>query len=578
MGGSKQKKNNKQKRKKLMEEEKPNKKKRNNISGAAPNQPQPSLASRLKKVRGTADSTPLPPEWSRNTSKSFLSPSDGSLFDSCKRECYRGFCWEDPHKLPPTLHVQFDQAFDALYEAGLFLHDAVQPGGKRLSRTFVSRTVIGNPGSTYRYLGLRLFSHPWSSTSNENDSTTTDGIQSLTSLGYTHECASALVTIRILNEQLKKRTQHMLQDEIAPHVELVGSADYSLSLINRMEPTSLKKDLKPDKDYGMGKTSVSWHKDSGLADFSSIAVYHSLRDTTNEESSDVRNPWKVAVRVADTTKQTTTPPLSVPLASGTLYYLLDDFNHKHEHTVVAGSNQLRYSSTHRVAREGRGTWHYIREKCRNVLGVTKENEQGSLSERRKRLVKATRLQQQLMDEIENEWLRQWYIQGKLHAKLHPYWHKPIQQLEEWFVELELGTVKTIELLQESCSKKKQTSQAESLVSQDLFDVLIEAMEERQKTRTTWLERLEDPLFATMDEMEQPFSSKVLDRVSFDATRNLPENLTPLVANLRKYRRKFVKHAQKGHGSNAQYSNLTKRERKTIASNWESMKASFGNKK
>jgi hypothetical protein len=42
--------------------------------------------------------------------------------------------------------------------------------------------------------------------------------------------------------------------------------------------------------------------------------------------------------VADTAKQTTTPPLSVPLASGTLYYLLDDFNHKkHEHVVWKGN-------------------------------------------------------------------------------------------------------------------------------------------------------------------------------------------------------------------------------------------------
>ncbi len=73
--------------------------------------------------------------------------------------------------------------------------------------------------------------------------------------------------------------------------------------------------------------------------------YHSMRNTTSEEYSDVHDSLKVAVRVA-----------------GILYYLLDDFNHKHEHTVVAGSNQLQYSSTHRVAREGRGTWHYIQEK------------------------------------------------------------------------------------------------------------------------------------------------------------------------------------------------------------------------
>jgi hypothetical protein len=90
--------------------------------------------------------------------------------------------------------------------------------------------------------------------------------------------------------------------------------------------------------------------------------YHSMRNTTSEEYSDVHDSLKVAVRVADMANQTMTLPFSVPLASGILYYLLDDFNHKHEHTVVAGSNQLQYSSTHRVAREGRGTWHYIQEK------------------------------------------------------------------------------------------------------------------------------------------------------------------------------------------------------------------------
>jgi hypothetical protein len=53
-------------------------------------------------------------------------------------------------------------------------------------------------------------------------------------LEYTQDPASALITIGSLNEQLKKRTQHLLQDEIAPHMELVGSANYSLSLVNRM--------------------------------------------------------------------------------------------------------------------------------------------------------------------------------------------------------------------------------------------------------------------------------------------------------------------------------------------------------
>jgi hypothetical protein len=92
MGGSKHKKKNKQKRQKVMEGEEM----QQYSWRAAPNPPQNShhllRTLSLKKVRGTANSTPLAPEWSGHTSKSFLSPSDGSLFDSCKREsCYRGF-------------------------------------------------------------------------------------------------------------------------------------------------------------------------------------------------------------------------------------------------------------------------------------------------------------------------------------------------------------------------------------------------------------------------------------------------------------------------------------------------------
>ena len=567
MVGSKQ--HKKQQKRKCSEKESPSKKSKHKHVL--------SLASRLKKLRGTAESTPLPPEWSLQSSSSyrFLTPSDGNDFQSCRTECYRGFCWESPEELPDSLHSNFDRAFDALHEAGLFLYDTVQPGGKRLSRTFVTRTVIGKPGSTYRYLGLRLFSHPWG-----GDNAGGDNVQSLVSWGYTQECASALVTIGTLNRDLKQRTHSMMDKEIAPHVELVGSADYSLTLINRMEPTSLKKDLKQEKEYGMGKTSVSWHKDSGLADFSSIAVYHSLREANEScSATKIGIPWKMAVRIAN--HETKTPPLCLPLPSGTLYYLLDDFNHKHEHIVVAGSNQLRYSSTHRVAREGRGTWQYIRDKCNDMLdNKASHSKEESLSERRKRLVKETRAQQQLLDEIEFEWLRQWYIQGQLHATLHPYWHKPMEQLEGWFQEFERRTLRTIEKLRASSENNETFGKRQnSLVTEDLFDVMIEAMERRQKARAIWLERLDDPIFETMSEREKPFTSPVLDRVSYYDASQLPENLMPLVADLRTLRKRFVKHAQNGKGekSKSAHSNLTKREKKTIASNWESMKASFSKK-
>jgi hypothetical protein len=69
--------------------------------------------------------------------------------------------WHKPHELEASLHTDFNTCFAQL-EGLYYLYDSVQPGGQRVSHTFVRRTLIGNLGSTYKYLGLRLFSHPWS--------------------------------------------------------------------------------------------------------------------------------------------------------------------------------------------------------------------------------------------------------------------------------------------------------------------------------------------------------------------------------------------------------------------------------
>eukprot|EP00978_Attheya_sp_CCMP212_P003200 scaffold6584_cov48-Attheya_sp.AAC.5 len=364
-----------------------------------------SLVSRLKKLRGTMASTPTPPEWSGCQTRfaaipEFLTPENDADFDSCWKECYQGFYWETPEQLPLQVHESFDSSFASMQQAGLFLYDAVQPGGKYVTWTNVTRTLVGCPGSTYRYLGLRLFSHPWCHVNDRgdslmehvhNDDETNKRKNSLVDLGYTAHCASGLLEMGRINATLIQRSQDVLQTECNSEKTLVGSTDFSLTLINRMEPLERKLDLKQSA-LG-GKASVGWHKDSGLQDFSTIAVYHSLQNdptpiphnTTNdrsnsggkpksrkhrreeaeeEDAAEEKNaPWRVALRVAKNpnSEETRTPALSVPLPSGALYYLLDDFNHQHEHAVLAGSNTLRYSSTHRVAREGQGTWQYIRD-------------------------------------------------------------------------------------------------------------------------------------------------------------------------------------------------------------------------
>lgn len=291
-----------------------------------------------------------------------------------------------------------------------------------------------------------------------------------------------------------------------------------------MEPSTIKKDLKNDKIYGMGKTSVSWHKDSGLQDFSSIAVYQTLQSMNNSfnstnNNSQHKNPWRVALRVADGNSRT--PALSIPLPSGSLYYLLDDFNHQHEHAVISGSNSIRYSSTHRVARDGCGSWTYIRDKCDHVLSlnlckkilITQGNLQTSnmmedftTSSQKKQLVKDFRACTQLLTELEFEWILQWHIQGRHHANLHKYWHKPIEIMKSTYRKMNTVISYIIKLLQDSLKVNMN-----GFVCEDLFDVAIESAEVRQNMTSSWKFRLRDPIFFSLPEHMKPFPCSIIDK-------------------------------------------------------------------
>ena len=473
--------------------------------------------------------------------------------------------------MPQALHSSFKRTFEELHRSGLFLHDVVQPGGKRLTLTSVSRTLIGEPGSTYKYLGLRLFSHPWCMPRDE-------GVKLISDVGYNPECAAALARLGEINRSLIMRTKSILDEKVVPKISggLVGSAKFNLTLVNRMEPTTIKQDLKAEKFFGMGKTSVSWHKDSGLQDFSSIAVYHTIEECARKKKQGEKlMPWRVALRVAE--KDIRTPALSIPLPSGSLYYLCDDFNHKHEHAVLSGSEQIRFSSTHRVARDGQGTWNYISDKydatvsapsiIRNMVNI----DQSKIKLKQQQLLKEVRASQKLLTEIEFEWLRQWYIQGQKHAELHPFWQKPVEKLVSAFETLEEHSVLTVKLCKES------TLNFLPLVTEDLFDVMIEALEDRMCLRVAWRERLRDPIFQLIPTCQRPFGCAVLDRETFDDSCQMPENLDRLSADLRRLRVKFLSRSEKiviggiAKGKKRKVSHMTKKEQMKVSSNWESMK-------
>jgi alpha-ketoglutarate-dependent dioxygenase FTO len=93
-------------------------------------------------------------------------------------------------------------------------------GGKHSSRTFVKRTLVGDPGITYKYLNLRLFAHAWSGTS-----------------------------VLPVMQSIGDMNRHMIH--MTKQYENDGRCDYNLTLINYMEPTSHTRiGFKDEANYG----------------------------------------------------------------------------------------------------------------------------------------------------------------------------------------------------------------------------------------------------------------------------------------------------------------------------------------
>lgn len=209
------------------------------------------------------------------------------------------------------------------------------------------------------------------------------------------------------------------------------------------------KELKKEPMVGDGRCSVSWHADSSLEHYSSIAVYHTIMDESyvnqrksheddNHDANQGSNNdahadrWSIALRVAhdsegpgssnrgtniESSVVSKTPPIAISLPSQSAYYLLDDFNHHHQHAVLvndrndeeknnhnkpAANAGVRYASTHRLLREGHNVY-FVLNRCRNAC-----------SQFHKKGPKIWRSEQLLLTEIESEWIRQFFIQGEGH--------------------------------------------------------------------------------------------------------------------------------------------------------------------
>jgi hypothetical protein len=83
--------------------------------------------------------------------ETFLSPGH-PLFDELMATSYSGF----QKKRATNLMPEYTAALGQLEAAGAFQYDVTQPMGIETpcARTKVTRTLVGQPGITYKYLGM----------------------------------------------------------------------------------------------------------------------------------------------------------------------------------------------------------------------------------------------------------------------------------------------------------------------------------------------------------------------------------------------------------------------------------------
>mmetsp|Transcript_594 Transcript_594/g.982 ORF Transcript_594/g.982 Transcript_594/m.982 type:complete len:777 (-) Transcript_594:171-2501(-) len=455
--------------------------------------------------------------------KGFLSNTSADAYRVALETSYEGFVSDNHFEGCQEKEIQ--KSLSVMDDAGLFRFDITQPFGlgSKCAKTYVSRCLLGEEGTTYRYLGLRMFSHPW------------NGYHGASGVASDTELHDAIKTISKLNLKLEERTKSLLpklmdkrtRRGINAHDAIKGRSKFDVALINKMDSS---EELKAEPSFGGARCSVSWHADSSLEHYSTIAVYQTIvgDDTRQKKSAiDPRSSWSVALRVlhnaegpaaasvvktdSTTSVSSNAPPILTSLPSGSAYFLLDDFNHHHQHAVIAPSSStqsVRFSSTHRLLREG-GNVSFILQRCATAC-----------SNFHRKGPKIWRSEQLLLTEIETEWLRQFYIQGEGNKRLlWKWWGKPICQLFSYWSKLEDRTKQVINLLisaakgrctnnnifatkNDERKAKKAFNSINDIVERSkiscakecLYDPFASLLEDRATMRKLWADREKDHVF------------------------------------------------------------------------------------
>ena len=327
----------------------------------------------------------------------------GNGYMDAMETTFAGFTVSLREGIPDDVHAEASAALTALLDAGVFARDVVwvtKP--PRLVMTPVDRVLLGDPGVTYTYKGLRLFPIPWGA----HGATSREEWLAESSLNI------ACDALRRLNDRL---------------CAMAGGGDangYNVCLINFLNPLEAGgggREMRDEPYFGMGKLAVGWHHDDGLVPGSSISVYNFI------PGGGSGGGWKVGLKVAWDVE---TDGVAVPMLDGDAYTMHPGFNEKCQHCVISGK-EARFSTTHRVAAQENGHGDAVRRRAADAI------EQGVLC-----LIAGITLEQvecvmQVHGELEFSWLRQYWWQGGRTGLRCAYWRELMRELEEAFWRLEL---------------------------------------------------------------------------------------------------------------------------------------------
>ncbi len=520
---------------------------------------------------------PLFPVSQSRPDKGFLRnvPPYQKSFQHALQTSYEGFV-VDMNVLPNEHDIQ--ATLQSAEMEPFFLTDVTQPFGlgTACSPTYVTRCLMGDPGTTYKYLGLRMFAHPWNTPIRDikdhlSSRVTNHHLPQL----YRYRQSTTATTLSDDNNY----TSTTATTKSIPYQPSPKGKCFDICLINRM---TMNKKLKTEPLDEENKTTVSWHADSSLEHYSAIAVYQTIVRSTapgkdplvTSDGSD--HEWSIGLRVSPnvegpkinhrndddggdvdaTASVLATPPVAVSLPTNSAYYLLDDFNHHHQHNVLVNKNRsllstIRYSLTFRLLRESHNINDMI-NRCRRCI-----------SQFHKKGTKTYRFEQLTLDELESEWIRQFYIQGhRHHSMLWGEWCHSIMSLWDLWSQLETRTFQTIQLLgyaaegrclnnhntdNSACiatdengesqrnaysssnlklerklraKRKKAVSTILDLLNREsaseemtpnrdntvsLYESFVTVLEERATMRELWLLREADPAFKKMSEHDRPIA-------------------------------------------------------------------------